>query len=306
MATLNRNVGKCSPTWSIWVIANINTSCLFEPKNWFKCFFSGCPAFSKKDEIRASEVFDQEYGSRKRITLWMCFLFKILQDHQSPKHQVVNIISWVSNYKPTNSIQSFHAELHQHLRLQSLQPTSRSPRPQTKTSRGPSPFPFPGSLFFGDANSGGEALFDVMGSLVSFHVNEINLSWILRQGSMPTIWQWESLREESVLGLCPVTKGFRESIRIMRVQHELKISLKIDMFCFSHFWCLVNLGCFGFMWGYQTRLLCCRFHSYTWSLVSCHKLRCPAFTSNLKQKSWCFFCHFPSCLLLDLYGCFQK
>ena len=93
MATLNRNVGKCSPTWSIWVIANINTSCLFEPKNWFKCFFSGCPAFSKKDEIRASEVFDQEYGSRKRITLWMCFLFKILQDHQSPKHQVVNIIS---------------------------------------------------------------------------------------------------------------------------------------------------------------------------------------------------------------------
>lgn len=136
MATLNRNVGKCSPTWSIWVIANINTSCLFEPKNWFKCFFSGCPAFSKKDEIRASEVFDQEYGSRKRITLWMCFLFKILQDHQSPKHQVVNIISWVSNYKPTNSIQSFHAELHRHLRLQSLQPTSRGAPEAPKTSRG--------------------------------------------------------------------------------------------------------------------------------------------------------------------------
>ena len=175
----------------------------------------------------------------------------------------------------------------------------------------PRPQKLPAGLFFGDANSGGEALFDVMGSLVSFHVNEINLSWILRQGSMPTIWQWESLREESVLGLCPVTICLRESIRIMRVQHELKISLKIDMFCFSHFWCLVNLGCFGFISGYQSSgLLCCRFHSYTWILVSwgpslVSKLRCPAFTSNW-TKIMFFFVIFQAVCFRSIWVLNQK
>lgn len=144
--------------------------------------------------------------------------------------------------------------------FQKTHPHLAGPQPST-----PQPFPVLTSIFFGDAyNSGGEALFDVMGSLVICQVNEINLSWILRQGSMPTIWQWESLRKESVLGLCPITKRLRESRRIMRVQHELKISLKIGMGYFSLLGGLGNLGCFGFVWG-QSSLLCCRFQSeITW------------------------------------------
>ena len=127
-------------------------------------------------KIRASAVFDQEYGSRKRRTLWTCFLLKMLQDHQSPKHQVVDISHEFltinqpipSNLSMQNCINTFVYKKTTHI--------SRSPRgpknfPQSFRSRSR------GSLFFlGDANSGGEALFDVMGSLVSFHMNEINLS----------------------------------------------------------------------------------------------------------------------------------